>query len=417
MVGIALFVIFSIFLFKSFYKACVVILIWQLVFLHITIGNNYTLNSLLGIIAMLAWVLTGHISDIKWKSIPFRKGYLLMFLSFIFAGIQMKIGGIGSLLSTFLLPLIFWISRDKIKNWTSFVILNLCIFLIPIIFIGLIELVLGYNSVSLWLEFNGIMTFAEVRDDYMRFGLTRCRSLLAWCSTYGVVCGYALITLLFATYYNIVRNRLFIYILSALLFIGVLSTGTRSVYLSFAIGMMPMIAFYSSKLKYIIGFIAICIIVYQNNQELFDSILDSFIHQDEAGGSSTELREQQFAAAYRFFIQHPFFGNGIGYVVTAMDKSTQLLGAESCIFIIMIDRGIFGFIAYAVFNIELVWMLLKKSSNRLLIFIPLGILIGKLISAFIDIGELYPIMWLAIITQIVKEGVEQNSKNNLKCKK
>lgn len=210
MVGIALFVIFSIFLFKSFYKACVVILIWQLVFLHITIGNNYTLNSLLGIIAMLAWVLTGHISDIKWKSIPFRKGYLLMFLSFIFAGIQMKIGGIGSLLSTFLLPLIFWISRDKIKNWTSFVILNLCIFLIPIIFIGLIELVLGYNPVSLWLEFNGIMTFAEVRDDYMRFGLTRCRSLLAWCSTYGVVCGYALITLLFATYYNIVRNRLFI---------------------------------------------------------------------------------------------------------------------------------------------------------------------------------------------------------------
>lgn len=417
MVGIALFVIFSIFLFKSFYKACVVILIWQLVFLHITIGNNYTLNSLLGIIAMLAWVLTGHISDIKWKSIPFRKGYLLMFLSFIFAGIQMKIGGIGSLLSTFLLPLIFWISRDKIKNWTSFVILNLCIFLIPIIFIGLIELVLGYNPVSLWLEFNGIMTFAEVRDDYMRFGLTRCRSLLAWCSTYGVVCGYALITLLFATYYNIVRNRLFIYILSALLFIGVLGTGTRSVYLSFAIGMMPMIAFYSSKLKYIIGFIAICVIVYQNNQELFDSILDSFIHQDEAGGSSTELREQQFAAAYRFFIQHPFFGNGIGYVVTAMDKSTQLLGAESCIFIIMIDRGIFGFIAYAVFNIELVWMLLKKSSNRLLIFIPLGILIGKLISAFIDIGELYPIMWLAIITQIVKEGVEQNSKNNLKCKK
>jgi hypothetical protein len=329
----------------------------------------------------------------------------------------MKIGDIGSLLSTFLLPLIFWISRDKIKNWTSFVILNLCIFLIPIIVIGIIELVLGYNPVSLWLEFNGIMTFAEVRDDYMRFGLTRCRSLLAWCSTYGVVCGYALITLLFATYYNIVRNRLFIYILSALLFIGVLSTGTRSVYLSFAIGMMPMIAFYSSKLKYIIGFIAICIIVYQNNQELFDSILDSFVHQDEAGGSSTELREQQFAAAYRFFIQHPFFGNGIGYVVTAMDKSAQLLGAESCIFIIMIDRGIFGFIAYAVFNIELVWMLLKKSSNRLLIFIPLGILIGKLISAFIDIGELYPIMWLAIITQIVKEGVEQNSKNNLKCKK
>lgn len=39
----------------------------------------------------------------------------------------------------------------------------------------------------------------------------------------------------------------------------------------------------------------------------------------------------------------------------------------------------------------------------MLIFIPIGILVGKLISAFIDIGELYPIMWLAIITQIISK--------------
>lgn len=418
MVGFGLFLIFSIFLFKSFFKTSVVLLIWQLVFMHVQIGENYSLNGLLGFVLLIAFSFQVYSRKVNLKSFPFLQGYFLVLLSFLFAGFELKIGVVGSLLSMFILPLAFWLSKDKIDNWTSFVINNLCILSIPIVIIGLIELILGYNLVGLWLEANGIMNYAEVSKDYLRFGMIRCHSLVAWCSTYGVLCGYTLITLLFASYYNIVRNKIVIYTLSLLLFIGVVSTGTRSVYLAVAIGMIPLMFLYTSKIKYLICLIVICIMSYLFNQELFDKILDSFINHEDAGGSSMEMRESQFDAAYEYFVRNPLFGNGVGYVSTAMKVSPKLLGAESCIYIIMIDRGVFGFFAYGFFNIQIILYLLKCRHFRMLIFISIGILVGKLISAFIDIGELYPIMWLAIITQImdkvlIKKNIEHGiSRNN-----
>ena len=60
---------------------------------------------------------------------------------------------------------------------------------------------MGFNPVALYLESQNIMTFSEVSDEYIRFGMYRCRSLTAWCSTYGVACGFTMIAFLYATYY------------------------------------------------------------------------------------------------------------------------------------------------------------------------------------------------------------------------
>lgn len=411
MVGGFLFIIFSIFLFKSFYKTSVIILIWQLVLMHVSIGENYTVYGLLGYVELLAFLKQVVSNNIKWQHVPFLSGYLIVLLSFLIAGFEYKVGVIGGILSMFILPLTFWLSKNKIEDWTKFVITNLCLLMFPIVIIGLLELILGFNPVGLWLEANGIMNFAEVSEDYVRFGMIRCRSLTAWCSTYGVLCGYSLIILLFATYYNIVKHKTFIYILSLLLFVGLLSTGTRSVYLSVAIGFIPLVLLYSSKIKYIFGLLAICVVIYLFNETLIDAIIDSFVNHEDANGSSVEMRESQYDAAYEYFARNPIFGNGIGYVSTAMQQSPKLLGAESCIFIIMIDRGVFGFIAYGILNLQLLIYLLKNARYRMLVFIPIGILVGKLISAFIDIGELYPIMWLTIIIQIIDQA--KNRKNEI----
>ena len=291
MVGGFLFIIFSIFLFKSFYKTSVIILIWQLVLMHVSIGENYTVYGLLGYVELLAFFKQVVSNNIKWQHVPFLSGYLIVLLSFLIAGFEYKVGVIGGILSMFILPLTFWLSKNKIEDWTKFVITNLCLLMFPIVIIGLLELILGFNPVGLWLEANGIMNFAEVSEDYVRFGMIRCRSLTAWCSTYGVLCGYSLIILLFATYYNIVKHKTFIYILSLLLFVGLLSTGTRSVYLSVAIGFIPLVLLYSSKIKYIFGLLAICVVIYLFNETLIDAIIDSFVNHEDANGSSVEMRE------------------------------------------------------------------------------------------------------------------------------
>lgn len=404
----------SFFLVKSFYKTCVFIMIWSLVLMNFNVGNEYTVWGLSSFVALLVFLYKIRIREIKVREFPFYSTYALLILSFVLAGFSLKIGSVGPIIAFFLYPLVSWMAKDKINRYWRFLLINLSIFTIIIISIGLFELYIGFNPVALYLESQNIMTFAEVSDEYLRFGMYRCRSLTAWCSTYGVACGFTAIAFLYASYYRRFTIALLSYILCALLLIGVISSGTRSVYTAVCIGLLPLIINYASKFKYIMLLLVIIAVVYFNNQELFDEIIDSFIHSDEAGGSSVEMRQSQFQVAYNFFIRHPLFGNGIGAVNQAIQKDAQLLGAESCIFIIMIDRGLFGFLAYGLFNIQMIWYLYKNRRYRVIMFIPIAILIGKIISAFIDINEVYPIFWISILVKATDDYIFENVGKRIK---
>ena len=85
-----------------------------------------------------------------------------------------------------------------------------------------------------------------------------------------------MITLLLCNYYRRFGSQTIPFLISIFLFIGVLSTGTRSVYVAVCIGLIPLILNYASKVKYILLLVIIASIVYTNNQEMFDNIVDSF---------------------------------------------------------------------------------------------------------------------------------------------
>lgn len=411
MVGLLLLVVIFIFLLRSFYKTVEIMMIWQLVLMHVNVGVDYTIFSLSTFIAIPLFLWHCKVDGLKLNSFPFLLSYIFVFLSFIFAGFPLKIGLIGNTIGIFFWPLMAWYSKDKIANFWNFIFLNLALFLIVIVSIGLLELSLGFNPIAALLEGNGIMNFVEASEDYIRFGLYRCRSLMVWCSTYGVSCGYVMITLLLCLYFKVLKNVWLVIVLSILAFIAVISTGTRSVYLSVIIGMLPLLIKYVVKIKYLIPLIFVLTIIYLTNATLFDQIFDSFIHSDEAGGSSVEMRESQFDAAYKFYMQHPLFGNGIGYVSVATSKSSQLLGAESCIFTIMIERGVFGLTTYIFFNLSMVLYLFKRKQYRFLVFIPLGILLGKIISLFPDINEPYPLFWISILIKAIDDTQLLKNKN------
>lgn len=413
MIGYVLLLLLTYFLYKHFYKTCVFIMIWSLVFMHVNVGNDYNLWSLSALITLVLFIHKAVNGEIKLGNFPFVKSYVVLILSFVLAGFSLKIGMIGAMVGMFLYPYVVWLAKDKIKNYWRFLFINFAVFSFIILSVGMVELVTGFNPISLYLESINVMNFSEVSDDYLRFGMYRCRSLTAWCSTYGVACGFMMITILFCTYYKRFHLPIFSYVLCVFLFIGVISTGTRSVYVAVCIGLIPLIMNYATKFKYILLLFVIIGIVYTNNQELFDEIIDSFIHSDETGGSSVELRKAQFQAAYKYFERSPLFGNGIGAVGDAMEKNAQLYGAESCIFIIMIDRGLFGFVAYGLFNIQMLLYLWKNCRYRVLVFIPIAILVGKIISAFIDIDEVYPIFWLSILTKAIDDHLLESSRKHI----
>lgn len=417
MIGYILLLLLIYFLCKSFYKACIFIMIWSLVFMHVNVGVDYTLWGISALVAFILFIYKLTRRDIIFKNFPFTTSYVILILSFVVAGFSLKIGVIGDIIGMFLYPYIAWMAKYKIENYWRFIFMNLALFTIIIVSVGLVELTMGFNPVSLYLESKNIMRFTEVSEDYVRFGFYRCRSLMGWCSTYGVACGFTMITILFCTYYKMFRLYIFSYILCILLLIGVLSTGTRSVYVAVCIGFIPLVMNYATKFKYVVLLFVIIMIVYTNNQEFFDEIIDSFVHSDEAGGSSVDMRMSQFQAAYKYFERSPLFGNGIGAVGKAVETNSQLLGAESCVYIIMIDRGLFGFVAYGWFNIQMVLYLYRNRKYRVLIFIPIAILVGKIISAFIDIDEVYPIFFLSILTKAIDDHFFENIGKHLKFSK
>lgn len=419
MLGILLFVIFSIFLAKSFYKASLVILLWQVVFINVTVGGHYRLYDFLGLVALVLLFFKILTKEINFRSFPCYKSYSILVLSFMIAGagMQIKLGYVASSISMLVFPFIAWIAKDKIGKFSNFILVNIALFSIILLSVGLLELYLSFNPIGSWLESHGYMRFQDVRDDYMRFDMYRCRSLTSWCSTYGVTCSFIFITLLLGINYGVFKNKssvIFAVLLCIPAFIGVISSGTRSVYLAFTISMLSVFFLYLFRIKYLVLSIIVVLTIYSLNQDLAGEIIDSFIYHEDAGGSSVDIRKMQFDAAYYFYAKNPILGNGIGFIHQAKEASSNLLGAESCIFTIMIDRGIFGMIAYLYFNLELFLFLWRNPNYRILVFIPLGILVGKMVSLFPGIEEPYPILWLAILTKFIAEKA-QLKENQINC--
>ena len=92
------------------------------------------------------------------------------------------------------------------------------------------------------------------------------------------------------------------------------------------------------------------------------------IHSDDVGGSDTDMRLEQLNISLKFLNQNFILGNGI-YAWTEIAQRTNLYGAESIWFGLMIDRGILGIISLVLFNVELLVYILKKKLFRLVFFV------------------------------------------------
>jgi hypothetical protein len=80
-----------------------------------------------------------------------------------------------------------------------------------------------------------------------------------------------------------------------------------------------------------------------------------------AGGSSFEMRDTQLALSLFYFSRSPLFGNGFSYFTEELaGVEHQLFGAESYIFILLIDQGGIQIVLNIVFAIFLYLYFFRK---------------------------------------------------------
>lgn len=403
MINVILLLIIFVCLNKRFYHTVIVLALWWQVLNNLSL-QPYSFTGVCALLIAICLMSKMIRKEILWNSFPLRIPFLVLFICYcvsVFYG-AFDIGSLLSVLKIFVIPISSYFAIQKVSNFWNFLLLNIFIFVIVILSVGFVELYLGFNPVILWLQSVNIGDYsAEQREDYIRFGMYRCQSLMVWCSTYGVICGFTAMLLLLLNYYKRFKESLLVVLMSLLLLFGMFTCGTRSVFVAISIALLAYIFQAAFKFKYLLEGLLLLLCAYYLFPDFFDQVLLSFTDTSSVGGSDPELRQSQLEIALREFSKSPFIGNGAGRCSYLVNRSIGLYGAESFLFWTLIDRGIMGLVCSFILLFSTIKYL--KKQNFLLCFIPLGIMVGKYSSLFPDIEETYYFFYLFIVLRAYQE--------------
>lgn len=178
-----------------------------------------------------------------------------------------------------------------------------------------------------------------------------------------------------------------------LLVLSLFLTGSRSSLLDFLVGCLllyiPTFMESRHKVRFLfVSIILIGIIYFVIGGYVMSSFSDVFKEGGgDTGGSSWEMRQQQLYYSLWLYHKSPIFGNGINYFWEVIKGqggylSSMLLGAESYLFILLIDRGLIEIILNILyFGVNYIYLFKSKNSNK---FLTLAILTAFLVNSFAE---------------------------------
>lgn len=203
-----------------------------------------------------------------------------------------------------------------------------------------------------------------------------------------------------------------------LLVLSLFFTGSRSSLLDFLVGCLLLYipTFMESKHKVrflFVSIILIGIICFIIGGYVMSSFSDAFKEGGgDTGGSSWEMRQQQLYYSLWLYHKSPIFGNGINYfweVIKAKGGylSSMLLGAESYVFILLIDRGLIEIILNILyFGSTYLSFLRYKEQQK---FLGLAILTAFLVNSISEGNEYKWVFVLPFIGMMFKDIHIRNS--------
>jgi len=183
---------------------------------------------------------------------------------------------------------------------------------------------------------------------------------------------YLILLLYFRQKYKFSAFQNFI---AVLLFISLILTKSRSSLLDLIAGSIVLYSALlfqsSSKMKYMgTSLVSLFILYLFVGESIVSQFTDAFREDGgTSGGSNATMRLQQLAFSWDLFLKNPIFGNGFNYFwdeIKAKDQylSSMLLGAESYVFILLIERGLIQIITILLYFVGLYRYLLKNKCQE-----------------------------------------------------
>ena len=379
-------------------------------------GRGYSLDLVIAIAALIYLLINYRRYLIKRNPCPFFIGLGLSFASYIISGVYNGQSSLILVLLTncydYILAICLWYLYTPSKSNNKFLFNSLLIYGAILSIYGIQEAITAQNPFIQYMYNSGLVGVLQ-SDDYVRFGLYRAQSLTIWVSSFGTVCCFALVFILLSAFIGIIKFNIKLYIIAVLLIASVFITGSRTMIAMTVIALCATLPYFYKKPRYIILFVVMIFIFIINNPEYVNNVLDSFLNQEDAGGSSVQMRQYQLAAALSYYYNSPIFGNGIDFITVVENQSSDILGAESIIFKTLVDRGTIGMVTLAFLYVNVIYVLIKRKFY-FLCFVPLAFAFGKVTSLLPGQTEVYGIFWTIMLLklfEVQKEDMSEKRKN------
>lgn len=411
---IAIFFIFTILLFKNYYKWTTIILSLCPLFMQFSLWEQNLFTYLIFVINILFFCKLKSGFQ-KLKEFPLTIPLALMAISLLVTNfnvisINRHTPRMISELCFYFSLYIFWcIWKDKPIETTATFIKTSIIFSSILAIYCIFEGITGSNPfIDLMNElgfYNDVKSYTEVRN-----GIKRVQGFY---SIYTTVAGLSLnficMALLVLEKKLFDRNRLILIII--LLFTMAFFTGMRSGIVSLCICLLMFVSHKNLKPKIIIPVFLIIMIAVILYDDFFYSFYESIIHTDKVQGSTEEMRDTQLKISILAFQKSPLFGNGINYTFTDLNKLfPELAGADSIWMSLMIDQGLLGILGYVAFFIACFIFCYKNNSR--LIFYTAGVLCSQTIASVTS----FPIYYVFPYILIMNEILNANGKHSVYLK-
>lgn len=261
------------------------------------------------------------------------------------------------------------------KEDIKIVLESLSIFVIILVGNGLVELILDMNPI-------GDILASELRDDAFFIDRTdygsrgmRVHSFLPHSICFGNVCAIFLFLYCFIKTHEM-ENSDKLYFIILLLILGIIMANSRTPLLALMLYAIPFL-FNKKMLKYRLLLIMVVIIAGPFIIDKMYNMLDSMFNPDtrqDVGGSSMEMRLEQLEMSFFLIKDKLLLGNGFSFDFTIF---SEMRGAESIWFNLLMYQGIFGCVAYIFMFIESIKRALKTEVAKFLIFLCLGYLLQQ----------------------------------------
>lgn len=304
----------------------------------------------------------------KFRHYPFLLSFLLLFASYTCSNFFTGNPHYNKYIATVVIMLsnvyILWnIFEGNQQKYIRLFIKSSFIFAWVLCAYGVFETVTKTNPLVHFFD-SANMYYEPFYITEIRFGLKRAQSVLLMHTTLAGI-GICLFAMLYSFYDKHLKKASYLWLLILLVF-TTFATGSRSGIIALVIAFG--IYFKGIGQKQLIG-IGVAVLIFIIFQSYFDTIFSSIQDTEKVGGSSTDMRAQQFLIALDLFNRNPWFGNGLGATFSDNFYTAELFGAESLWIPCLIDQGILGCVATGAFFIQCLVYCFKQKQKHLCFFV------------------------------------------------